>query len=249
MQEISATTTVWLSDYLLARKSRLRERAEELRALDRLSLDRIEPFQSGFVCRLNGSDQFSNWLRARSDIQDHFLLRSVELDCRCADQLIVTGDVVLTPAGALAVIAPWDEFQLAAEYLRIHSRQSTCRSPYGTVVLPSYVEDITAALKIPQRALNSTEIPACCAIKWGTLLRIDHAGVERALAYLAINPPTDSTPITIALGANCFAVAALTTRVPEEPLQVGLCANWDVDLALKDLNRWLKSSRKKEVPA
>jgi hypothetical protein len=44
-----------------------------------------------------------------------------------------------TPAGALAAVVPWDEFQPAAEYLRIHGRESTSRSPYGTVVLPSYV--------------------------------------------------------------------------------------------------------------
>ena len=250
MQEISATTTVWLSDYLLARKSRLRERAEELRALDRLSLDAITPFQSGFVGQLNGSDRFRDWLRNRSDIQNHFSLKSVELDRRYADRIVFTGDVLSTPAGALAAIIPWDEFQPAAEYLRLKSREAASRSPYGAIVLPSYVADIATALKIPQRALNSTEIPACCEIRWGALLRIDPAGVERALAYLAINPPTDSAPITVALGANCFAVAVLTTRVPEEPLQVGLCANWNVDLALEDLSRWLKSPPKqKEVPA
>jgi hypothetical protein len=81
MQEIS----LWLNDYLTARKARLRERAEELRALDRLSLDTITPLQSGYVCRLNGLDRFRSWLRARPDIQSHLLLKSVELDHRYAD--------------------------------------------------------------------------------------------------------------------------------------------------------------------
>jgi hypothetical protein len=235
MQEISPTTSIWLNDYLLTRKSRLRERAEEFRALDWLSLDQIEPFESGFVFRLNGSDRFRTWLKDRSDIQEHFLLKSVELDPRYADRLIFTGDVVSTPAGALAAIVPWDEIQPAAEYLRIKSRQSTSRSPYGSVVLPSYIEALTGALKIPQRALNSTEIPACCRTKWGAWFRIDSGGVGRALAYLAINPPTDLVPVKVALGANCFAVAALSPLAPTEPLQVALCTNWDWDLALKDL--------------
>jgi len=246
MREISATNTIWLNDYLLARQARLRERAEEFRALDRFSLDQIEPFQSGFFCRLNGSDRFRKWLSDQADIQDHFLLKSVELDRRYADRLVCTGDVVSTPTGALAAIVPWDEFQPAAEYLRLHSRQSTSRSPYGAVVLPSYVADITRALKIPQRSLNSTEIPACCEIRWGALLRIDPTGVERALAYLAINPPTDAPPVKVALGANCFAVAALTPLAPDQPLQIGLCTNWDADLALEDIRRWLKSSPKQK---
>jgi hypothetical protein len=250
MQEIPLSTTVWLNDYILARRARLREPAEELRALDRFGLDKIEPFQSGFICRLNGSDRFCKWLKGRSDIQEHFLLKSVELDPRYADRLIFTGDVVLTPAGALAALVPWDEVQPAAEYLRIKSRQSTCRSPYGTIVLPSYVEAITGALKIPPRALNSTAIPAFCRTKWGALLRIDPAGVERALAYLAISPLTDAVPLKIALGANCFAVAAFNSLASDEPLQVGLCTNWDWDLALKDLRRWLKStSQQKKLPA
>ena len=246
MQEISATTTVWLNDYLRARRARLREQAEELRALDRLSLDQIEPFQSGFVCRLNGSDRFRKWLRDRSDIQEHFLLKSVELDHRYADRFIVTSDVVSSPAGALAAIVPWDEVQPAAEYLRIKSRQSTSRSPYGAIVLPSYIEAIAGALKIPQRALNSAEIPACCKTKYGASLRIGPAGVEPALAYLAINPPTDSVLVKVALGANCFIVAALNPPTPDEPLQIGLCTNWDADLALKDLRHWLKSPLKQK---
>jgi hypothetical protein len=247
MQEISPSTTVWLSDYLNARRARLREQAEELRALDRLSLDAITPFQSGFVGQLNGSDRFRDWLRNRSDIQNHFSLKSVELDRRYADRIVFTGDVLSTPAGALAAIIPWDEFQPAAEYLRLKSREAASRSPYGAIVLPSYVADIATALKIPQRALNSTEIPACCEIRWGALLRIDPAGVERALAYLAINPPTDLTPVKIALGANCFAVAALSLLAPDEPLQIGLCANWNADLALKDMRRWLRTCSRKEI--
>ena len=250
MQEISPSTTIWLNDYLLARRARLREQAEELRALDRLSLDQIEPFESGFICRLNGSDRFRTWLKDRSDIQEHFLLKSVELDPRYADRLIFTGDVVSTPAGALAAIVPWDEIQPAAEYLRIKSRQSTCRSPYGSVVLPSYIEAITGTLKIPERPLNSVEVSGYCKTRWGAWLKTAPAGVERALAYLAIHPPTDGTPVKIALGANCFAVAALAPGAPDEPLQIGLCTNWDWDLALKDLRRWLKASPKqKEVPA
>jgi hypothetical protein len=250
VQEILATTTVWLNDYLLARKSRLRERTEEFRALDRLSLAQIEPFESGFVCRLNGSDRFRNWLRNQSNIQEHFLLKSVELNPRYADRLIVTSDVVSTPVGALAAIVPWDEIQPTAEYLRIHSRQSTSRSPYGAIVLPSYIEAITAALQIPRRPLNSVEVPGCSEIKWGALLRIDPTGVERALAYLAINPPPDSVPIKFALGANCFSIAALNPRTPDEPLQIALCTNMDWDLALRDLNKWLRASLKqKKVPA
>jgi hypothetical protein len=249
MQEISETTSVWLHDYITARRARLREQAEELRALDWLSLGQIEPFGSGFVARLNGTDRFRKWLSSRADFQEHFLLRSVELGSRYADRLIVTEDVVSTPAGAMAAIVPWDEIQPAAEHLRVHSRESTCRSPYGTVVLPSYIKDITAALKIPERPLNSAEVPGYSKTKWGAWLKEAPAGVERASDYLAINPPTDGTPVKIALGANCFVVAALSPLAPEQPLQLALCTNWDWDLALKDLRRWLKSSHKqKEVP-
>jgi hypothetical protein len=250
MQEISLSTTVWLNDYLNARRARLRERAEEFRALDRLNLDQLEPFQSGFVCRLNGSDRFRRWLRDRSDIEDHFLLKSVELDPRYGDRLILTADVVSTPIGALAVVVPWDEVQPAAEHLRIKSRQSTCRSPYGYVVLPSYIATITAALKIPERPLNSAEVPGYSKTKWGAWFRIGSGGLEQALAYLAINPPADSVPVKVGLGANCFAVLAWTPRVPEEPLQIALCTNMDWDLALRDLKRWLRSAhQQKEIPA
>jgi hypothetical protein len=113
--------------------------------------------------------------------------------------------------------------------------------PDKETVLPAYVEDITAALALPEAPLNTAELPAVCRLKWGALLRLAPENIDRALDYLAVEKPLDcSVPVQVNLGAYCFAICAFSPS-QKEPLRIGVARNWHTDLATKDLARWLRA--------
>jgi hypothetical protein len=237
MQEIA--TPIRPGDFVNSRSAIL-EWTEELVALDRLKLSNVEPFEWGFALRLNASQRFHKWWFDRSDTEHLFLLEARELD-RYGTHLVVTHKIASSPAYAYAAICPWNDLPRAAEHLRKSCIGPKLWETYGPASLAVYVDTIVRALPIPEQSLNSNQLPSHCATKWGQLLRIDPAGVERTLDYLTVERPADcSVPLLVNLGANVFAVFAFGPSAGE-PLRIGLCDHWGDDLALKDAARWLKS--------
>jgi hypothetical protein len=243
MQEIA--TPIRHSDFVNSRAAIL-EWTEELVALDRLKLCDVEPFDWGFELKLNGSQRFRKWWLVRSDIKNIFLLELCELD-RYGTHLVLTRKIASSPPYTCAAVCSWNDLPRAAKHLRRLCIGPALEKTYGSNILSIFVHDIVQALQIPEQSLNSNQLPSQCTTRWGTLLRIGPAGVERTLEYLAVERPADcSVPLLVTLGANVFAVFAFGSSAGE-PLRIGLCDHWSDDLALKDGVRWLKSlPRKRE---
>jgi hypothetical protein len=230
-----------VDDFVHSRNDRL-DLLEQLTALDRLSLDAITPATvwGGFSIRLNGSAKFQSWWFAHPEIQRHTWLDSIELN-PYGTCLILNRQIGATPYGRYGAICSWTNLPQAAEHLRQSYVGPTLWDTYREGILETYTAEVIHALEIPEAALNSSQLPSHCAIKWGKLLRIDSATLERVLSYFVVERPLDcQKPFLADLGAKVFAVFAFGSS-QEEPLRIGLCRNWHDDLVIKDLGRWLKT--------
>jgi hypothetical protein len=218
-----------------------REWAQEIIAVDRIKLKNVELHDFGYKLRLNWSERFSRWWCERSEVRRLFLLHAAELD-RYGTHLLLGRPPSESSVGHCAIACAWRAIPQAAEELRTNhiGPEFWDSQPDKETVLPAYISDITAALEFPEAPLNTRELPAVSRLKWGVLLRLGE-NIERVLDYLAIEKPLDcSVPLTVNLGANCFAVCAFDPAA-KESVWIGLCRNWHVDLALKDANRWLRT--------
>jgi hypothetical protein len=230
-------------DLVNSRQSRL-ELTEEIIAVDRLPLGNVASHDFGFSFKLNGSAHFRKWLD-HAPAEHRFLLDIYSLD-RFGNYLLLTCHPC---AGTYGAIAAWNNLSTAAEYLRVSCIGPTAESMYGPAALEFYTRDILSALRIPEQPLNAHETPSYSTTRWGTLLRLDSDTSPQALAYFCIEEPAEKSLVSVDLGANVFALLAWSAVLPET-LRIGLCSQWTRYLALKDLNRWLKASRKqKEVLA
>jgi hypothetical protein len=229
-----------LDDFVHSRNARL-DLLEQLRARARLSLDAITPAVWGFGICLNRSSRVYEWWFDHLGIQRHAWLDSVELD-HYGTCLMLSRRIGAIPYGRYGAICSWADLPQAAEYLRQTYVGPVLWDSYREGILSVYTSEITGALAIPEAALNSTQLPGRCTTKWGELLRIDSANVERVLSYFVVARPTDcEKPFLLNLGANIFAGFALSTA-KDEALRIGLCRNWHDDLVIKDLARWLRTS-------
>jgi hypothetical protein len=227
-----------VDDFVHSRNARL-DLLEQIAALDRLSLDAITPVAWGYEIRLNGSSRVHKWW-GDHEVQQHTLLDSIELH-PYGTCLLLNRQIGAAPYGRYGAICSWVDLPQAAEHLRQNYVGPALWNTYGEGILESYTAEIIRALSIPEAALNSSQLPSHCAIKWGELLRIDSANIERVLSYFVVGKPIDcQKPLLVSLGAKVFAVFAFGSA-QDEPLRIGLCRNWHDDLVLKDLNRWLKA--------
>ena len=209
-------------------RSAITEWMEELISIDRLRpLDRVQPRPWGFWLTLRGSPRFRSWWTERA-LGEHFLLWSAELD-RFGSHLLLA-----RPAKEemYAGLCHWLDLPCAAAELREKVGEGRGWNTHET-----YSANIIAALQIPEGSLNSSP-PNYCATRWGKWLRIDPANAERAVSYLLVDEPAPwDAPVSVSLGADTFAVVALSVS----ELRVGICSHLQDDLALKDAARWLKT--------
>jgi hypothetical protein len=227
-----------VDDFVHSRNARL-DLLEQIAALDRLSLDAITPASWGYGIRFNGSSKLYKWW-CDHEVQQHALLDSIELH-PYGTCLLLNRQIGATPYGRYGAICSWADLPQAVEHLRQNCVGPALWNTYGEGILESYTAEIIRALSIPEAALNSSQLPCHCTIKWGELLRIDSANIERVLSYFVVGKPLDCRkPFLVSLGAKVFAVFAFGSA-QDEPLRIGLCRNWHDDLVLKDLNRWLKA--------
>jgi hypothetical protein len=215
---------------------------EEIAAVDELGLSAITPHDfRGFTFRLNNSNRFKKWWVERTDVRHLFLLEAAKLD-RFGTHLLLSrrgSGPGVAPYGA---ICPRTAIPEAAQTVRTNYIGPASWDAHSDKdnLLARYVTDIIEELVLTEQPLNSNELPTYCRLKWGLLLRLGPADVDRALNYLAIEKPADSSaPLKVTLGANCLAIAAWSTS-QKEPLRVGLSSAWNDDLAIKDLARWLR---------
>jgi hypothetical protein len=237
------STTMRPTDLVNSRRSRL-ELTEEIIAVDRLPLSNVASRDFGFSFKLNGSALFREWLGQRPTEQA-FLLKSYALD-RFGNYLLVSAHLC---EGIYGTVSGWNDRSKAAEYLRVSCIGPKAESAYGPAALEIYTRDILTAFQIPEKPLNAHEVPSYSAAKWGTQWRLDAEISPRALAYLCVDQPAESTVVSINLGANVVVVLAWSAALPET-LRIGLCSQWTRYLAAKELARWIKSAAKqKAVPA
>jgi hypothetical protein len=231
-----------LDDLLNSHRNAPLEWTEEIVAVDRIKLKNVEAHDWGYKLRLNWSERFAKWWFERSEVRRLFLLHAAELD-RYGTHLLIARPPGESAVGPCAAVCPWTAIAQAAEDLstnQIGAEFWESRSGKETV-LPAYAVDITTALELPEAPINTRDLPGFCYLKWGALLRLGPASLDRTFDYLAIEKPLDcSVPLQVNLGANCFAVCAFGPS-PKEPLRIGLCRNWHVDLATKDAIRWLRT--------
>ena len=226
-----------VDDFVHSRNARL-DLLEQIVALDRLSLDAITPISWGYEIRLNGSSRLHKWWFDH-EVQPHAWLDSIELG-PYGTCLLLNQQIGAAPYGRYGAICSWTDLPQAGEHLRQTFVGAALWETYREDILPIYTAEIIRALEIPEAALNSSQLPSHCAIKWGKLLRIDSANIERVLSYFVVERSLDcQKPFLADLGAKVFAVFAFGSS-QEEPLRIGLCRNWHDDLAIKDLSRWLK---------
>jgi hypothetical protein len=246
MQTASQSEPVRQSDFVNSSSAR-GEWMEELSALAKLRPDSsIELFNWGYLLHLRSSSQFLEWYLKRPNTQQLLLLETIELD-GFGTRLSLNKKIADLPFATYGTVCSWPDLSQATEYLRVHCVGPILWNSHHDNILPVYAQDITSALQIPAGSLNSSQLPGHCITKWGVLLRIDSAGVQRALDYFAVEQPADcERPLAINLGGNVVAVFAFSP-CSKEPLRIGLCRNWADDLALKDAARWLKSFNRKEV--
>jgi hypothetical protein len=230
------------SDFINSHTAAPLEWTEEIVAVDRIHLAHVQSHVWGFALKLNCSERFKKWWFDRTDVRRLFSLYAAELDRYGTHALIarLPGESAVCP---YAAVCPWTALPQAAEELRTtHIGAEYWESQAAKeTILPAFVSDITAALALRESPPNTRELPAFCRLKWGVLLRLGPDNVDHALDYLAIDKPSDcSSALTVNLGANCFAVC-LFSPPPQEPLRIGLCRNWHLDLAVKDTTRWLRT--------
>jgi hypothetical protein len=237
MQELSSAP-LWTADLVNAKQARAAW-LEKLAAIDQFKISGVEYLPWGYGLKLNRSPRFLAWW-AKSQVEHLWLLDARELD-DYRNYLVISTEP--TPAGARvrAALCSWDDLPKAAQYLR--------GSSGSTAGYSLYIPQILIALQIPEAPMNSAHFPNYCTTKWGTLLRLDDGTMREALHYISVEQPSDcSGPLLVNLAPGLAGNFAWGSS-PQEPLRIGLCGPWGVDLALREANRWLKSQAQRKKAA
>jgi hypothetical protein len=228
MHELSAP--LWTADLVNAKQARSAW-LERLIALDEFKLSNVERLDWGYGLTLNRSSRFLAWW-TKSQLERLWLLDARELD-DYRNYLVISAEPTPAPARVRAALCSWSDLPKAAEYLRCSSG--------STAGYSMYVQQILVALRITEAPLNSIQFPNYCSTKWGPLLRLDDGTMREALNYLSVEQPSDcSGPVLVNLAPGLAGIFAWGSSL-QEPLRIGLCGPWGVDLALRDAVRWLKS--------
>jgi hypothetical protein len=233
MQELFAP--LWTADLINSTQARSAW-LEKLAAIDQFKISSVERLDWGYGLQLNRTPRFLAWW-AKYQLEHLWRLDARELD-DYRNLLVISTEPTPSSARVRAALCSWSDLPKAAEYIR-HSSGSTAGYSLG-------IQQILLALKIPEAPMNSTQFPNYCSTKWGPWLRLDEATAAKALHHLSVEQPSDcSGPLLVNLAPGLAGIFAWGSS-RQEPLRIGLCGPWGIDLALREAARWLKSQGKKE---
>src|SRR5260221_3891891 len=230
------TAPVRPSDLINGQRAVL-EWVEELDALGQLKTSDIDPFPEGYVLHLPASECISQWLLDHGPFTPHFLVQSAKLD-RFGSTLSLGRQTRTAQAQLYASITSWRNQPEMVRRLRTRYIGPSF-SEDSVTATEHFIVAITEALQLPERASNSRQLPNWCGTKWGATLRVDSPHIARVIDYLLLERPLPSEePSVTELGAKVFALIASSPSA-EEPLRISISDQWSLDLATKDLVRWL----------
>jgi hypothetical protein len=224
-------------------------RTEELLALDRIPLAKVELLSGIFLLRPTLSPCFFDWWKSLRSNRHHHWMDSAQLDAFGTQLFLSHAFIAETPTkpfhkpinsplGAYAAVCSWRDAPRAAGYLRSECLGPILLSAYGTDLFPITSSEITQRLALCEGSLNSSALPHYCRMEWGILLRTDRDNVSRILEYFNFDQPTDcSIPAVAKLGGLTSSIYAFS---PSE-VRLALCPEHQKDLAVYDLGRWLRS--------
>ena len=237
------------SDLLHSRDAIL-ARTEELIALDRIPLEKVEALRWGFLLKPPRSKRFLE--RYQNQASSHHLwLEAIEADhlgthVLFSHEFIVTSPLnpfhrpINLPFGSYAAVCSWRDVSRATACLRREHIGPALSSAYDNDVFAITSGQITHALGLSEGSFNSLALPHYCPTQWGTLLRIDRDHAQRVLDYFNVEQPADcSIPAIDNLGGGLAALYAFSPA--EEALRVAICSGQQEHLALHDLGQWLRS--------
>jgi hypothetical protein len=225
---------------------------EELFALDKLELARVEPFTWGFLVKPRLSHPYTEWADTLH-VRRHLWMDSAERD-RFATTVFLSHAFrtdstnpfhrpLNSPRGACTALCLWYCAKEAAAYIRHEVIGPPLLNAYGPTDLFSITAtEIVRDLALSEGALNSTVLPHYCQSELkGILLRIDRINVARVLDYFLIEEPVDdSIPTVFAMGGLVNLVYA---AVPSE-VRIAVCPEHCTSLAIDSLSRWLRGPKR-----
>src|SRR5258708_1220954 len=239
------TAPVRPSDLINGQRAVL-EWVEELDALGQLKTSDIDPFPEGYVLHLPASECINKWLFDRGPFTPHFLVESAKLD-RFGSTLSLGRQTKTAQAQFYASITSWPNHlemfpRLPTQYI------GSSFSEDSVTATEHFIVAITEALQLSERPSNSRQLPNWCVTKWGATLRVDPPNIARVIDYLLLERllPGDE-PFVTELGAKVFALIAGSPSA-EEPLRISISDQWSLDLATKDLIRWLRGFESEHKP-
>jgi hypothetical protein len=207
---------------------------EKIRALARIQWRDIEPLEGGgFSLQLSLScfPELQTWLTKFSPPERLFRINAFRLDD--FGNYCLLGSEPLPPTTRVqAALCSWSDRPKAVEFLR-----ST--SPGQDSGIYSWL--LIDTLKIADGPLNGLDLPASSKTAWGSWLRLNPPKSEEALSYLCVDQPSVcSEPLVVKLSPTMVGIFAWS-RSDTEPVRIALAGSWATALALRDVQRWLKS--------
>jgi hypothetical protein len=209
----------------------------EHQAFDTIWAD-IQPLKGGgFRLQLSLSclPELQTWLGKFTPPERLFRINAFKLD-DYGNYFLWGSEPFPSTARVQAAICGWSDRPKAVEFLRSTSLEE---EPVNTSSI--YARQIVAALGIAEAPLNAGIVPASCRTEWGPLLRLTPKKAEEALSYLCVDQPADcSVPLVVKLSPTMTGVFGWG-RSDVEPLRIALAGSWGTAIALRDVERWLKS--------
>jgi hypothetical protein len=235
---------------LLHSRDAILARTEELIALDRIPLEKVDAFRWGFLLKPARSKRFLE--RYKNQASSHHLwLDSIQADhfgthVLFSHQFIVANLAntfhrpINYPFGTYVAVCSWRDVSQVTAYLRQEHIGPALSSAYDNDFFAITSVQTTQALGLSEGSFTSLALPHYCPTPWGILLRIDRDSVGRILDYFNVDQPADySIPTIDKLGAGLAALYAFSPN--EEALRVAICSEEQEHLALHDLGNWLRS--------
>ena len=210
---------------------------EKIRALARIQWRDIEPLEGGgFSLKLSLScfPELQSWLTKFSPAERLFRINAFRLD-DFGNYCLLRSEP--SPSTRVQVaICGWCDRPKAVEFLRA---SSPGQEPGNTSSV--YARQIVTALGMADAPLNAGVVPASCKTEWGASLRLNPPKSEKALSYLCVDqPPVCSEPLVVKLSPTMVGIFGWS-RSDIEPVRIALAGSWATALALRDVQRWLKS--------
>ena len=123
------------------------ERTEEILALDRLDLRKVEPTHWGFILRLSVSPRLGGWWSAHRHKKKHLWLDSAELD-QFGTHLLLSRQVADKGFGTYAAVCSWRDVPAAAADMRLRCLGPILMKTYARSIFRSTVDEIAQQFQL-----------------------------------------------------------------------------------------------------